>query len=233
MLSISNGPAGSTPFGAARDLLALARMHLAGGVAEDGTRVLSEASVRAMQEVEFELPAGSMTPAWGLGWMLHDWGGERVIGHDGGTLGQASALRIHPASGVSMALLMNGGNSAALSRRVQEEVFGALADIGPPPLPEPSGITIDAERYVGSYERLAVRQIVSAEGGTLTLRTESLQSPIEEAPQEVTLQPISESLFEFRPAGTSFRNHASFLEPDAKGRPAYLHTGGRSTPRVS
>ena len=45
----SNGPAGAMLAMRPRDLLAFARMHLNGGKAEDGTQVLSEASVAAMR----------------------------------------------------------------------------------------------------------------------------------------------------------------------------------------
>jgi CubicO group peptidase (beta-lactamase class C family) len=55
LMERSTGPAGSTPYSSAAHLLKFAKMHIDGGVAADGTRVLSEASVRAMQEAQVDL----------------------------------------------------------------------------------------------------------------------------------------------------------------------------------
>jgi CubicO group peptidase (beta-lactamase class C family) len=49
------GPAGLITASAA-DVLAFARMHLCGGLAADGTRILSAASVAAMQQRQVVLP---------------------------------------------------------------------------------------------------------------------------------------------------------------------------------
>ena len=82
------------------DLLGFVRMHLDGGVAPDGTRVLSAESVRAMQTREVDLPRlAGMGDAWGLGWELFDTPQGTVIAHDGGTIGQAAFLRVVPERG--------------------------------------------------------------------------------------------------------------------------------------
>jgi CubicO group peptidase (beta-lactamase class C family) len=84
-------------------------MHLSSDTS-GGRHVLSAASVAAMQERQADvlyLWDPSMT--WGLGWLMFDWPGGRVIGHDGWTIGQRSFLRIVPARGVAVALLTNGG----------------------------------------------------------------------------------------------------------------------------
>jgi len=67
------------------DLLGFVRMHLDRGVAPDGTRVLSAASVQAMQTREVDLPRlAGMGDAWGLGWELFDAPQGTVVAHDGG-----------------------------------------------------------------------------------------------------------------------------------------------------
>jgi CubicO group peptidase (beta-lactamase class C family) len=93
----SNAPAGAMLAMRPRDLLAFAQMHVDGGKAADGTRVLSAESVAAMQQRQVELPyLGLMGDAWGLGWEQFDWSGGPVIGHDGSTIGQNAFLRIVP-----------------------------------------------------------------------------------------------------------------------------------------
>ncbi len=104
----------------AQELLGFARLHLDGGVAADGTRVLSESSVTAMQEPQVAIPdRWTLGSHWGLGWFLLDWSGRRLYGHDGSTLGQAAFLRILPDAGLSAALLTNGGHT----RELFEDLF--------------------------------------------------------------------------------------------------------------
>jgi CubicO group peptidase (beta-lactamase class C family) len=110
----SGSPAGSMLSMRPRDLLTFARMHMAGGVAADGTRLLSEASVRAMREQQVTLPPIALHgTGWGLGWDIFGWPGGTVIGHDGGTIGQTAYLRMVPDQDVAIALLTNGGNPDA------------------------------------------------------------------------------------------------------------------------
>ena len=69
-------------------------MHLTGGRAADGTRILSEASVAAMAAHQADLPDKYILgDSWGLGWIRFGWDGQRLIGHDGNTIGQAAFLR--------------------------------------------------------------------------------------------------------------------------------------------
>ena len=52
--------------------------------------------------------------SWGLGWIRFGWDGQRLIGHDGNTLGQAAFLRVLPDSatgGLAVTLLTNGGST--------------------------------------------------------------------------------------------------------------------------
>lgn len=227
MLPRSNGPAGATPFAAARDLIKFARMHLAGGKAPDGTRVLSQASVTAMQQTQVDLPGLAGAAHWGLGWMLFDWGGQRVIGHDGGTIGQFSFLRIHPASGLTVALLTNGGNAQALSRRILGEVFGELAGIALPPLEEPTpGLELDPAPYLGSYQKLSARVDVALMEGQLTATMHQLKALVPGLPpQVVTLKPIDSANFVAEPIQGGPRQVFTFSDFGPDGHPEHVMLG--------
>lgn len=76
-------------------------MHLDGGVALDGTRVLSEESVALMQRSVVDSPDKWTVSAdgWGLGRTLYDWDGVRGYGHDGASIGQYGYLRVVPSAG--------------------------------------------------------------------------------------------------------------------------------------
>lgn len=156
--SVWSGPRGLAPTGriSARvhDLLAFVRMHLAGGTAPDGTRVLSTASARAMTAREVDLPGPSiMGDSWGLGWSRDRWDGHQVIGHTGTGIGQLAFLRILPEQGFAIALLTNGGDGPALYHDVFGETFRLLADVEMPAPFEPPAepARVDLAPYAGRY----------------------------------------------------------------------------------
>lgn len=225
----ASGPAGATPFAFARDLCRFARLHLDGGVARDGRRLLAEASVRAMQERQVELPPHQLASAWGLGWMLFDWGGARVVGHDGGTAGQYSFLRVVPERRVAVALLTNGGDAPGLYREVFAHVLGKLCGISLPPLPAADpGLAVDLSRFVGRYERLAASLDVALDDGKLVARQRWLRPPFPVPdPPPFPLELVDERTLLYRLPPTGTPTAASCLEPDAAGRPGYVLAGGR------
>jgi CubicO group peptidase (beta-lactamase class C family) len=222
LLAPSNGPAGATPFAAARDLLTFGWTHLNGGKTADEKTLLAEGSVRAMQAEEVHLPGRGLAAHWGLGWMLFDWGKDRIIGHDGGTIGQSSFLRLSPSKRFGVALLTNGGNTQGFSRAILGDVFSRAAGITLPPLPEPNpDVTVDPARYVGTYRKLSSRTDVVEENGALVAtmtQTGSISAP----PAVIDLQPIDDADFATVIRGTRLRGTLTFLEPGLDGRFEYV-----------
>jgi CubicO group peptidase (beta-lactamase class C family) len=86
-------PAGARLASSLRDQLAWARFQLGDGRAGDGTRVLSETSLRAMHEptTDHELMPGIRV---GIGWMLRGYDGTKIIEHHGDVAGQHLSDRI-------------------------------------------------------------------------------------------------------------------------------------------
>jgi len=236
VLPRSAGPAGLITASAA-DLLAFAALHLRGGVAPDGTRVLSEATVKAMTEQQVELPdRHTLGDSWGLGWIRFGWDGQRLIGHDGNTIGQSAFLRILPSQGLAVTLLTNGGNAHDLYEDLYHELFAELAGVAMPyPLaPDASPPKVDGSRHVGTYERASARIEVLDQDGTLRLRqtvTGPLAKLLPEPTQEFDLVPISDTLFAVRGPGTQTWTPVTFY-PLPSGEP-YVHYGVRATPKVS
>jgi CubicO group peptidase (beta-lactamase class C family) len=197
LLPRSNGPAGSTPFGTTADLVAFARMHIDEGRSEADKQVLSAASVRLMQEAHYALERPGDRHHQGLGWFLFDWGGERVIGHDGGTIGQASFLRVLPAKRLVVALLTNGGNAQGLYDYLFALLFERLAGVTLPKPPRATeGLRLPPEPYVGSYAKLSGRiDIVALEDGLQATLT-PLKALVPGMPAQVLrLNPIDERNF--------------------------------------
>src|SRR4051812_14546558 len=154
----SCGPAGLI-HSTARDVIGFAKLHLADGVAPDGTRVLSAESAQAMRKPEIEVPdRWTLGSHWGLGWILMEWDGRPVYGHDGNTLGQAGFLRIVPDAGVAIALLANGGHARDLFLDLYSEILGELAGMQMPARLEPPATppALELARYAGDYKREGV-----------------------------------------------------------------------------
>jgi len=238
----SVGPAGLIT-ATASDLLTFARLHLDGGVTADGKRLLSEASVAAMQSPcaaipEFSAPGAAI----GLGWRLSRWDDRTIIGHDGDTIGQSAYLRIDPEAGVAACLLTNSSASETLYREVFSEVFGALSGltVPAPPRPRPAGAggTTDLERYAGRYERTSRRLDVSVRNGQVRIvltMTGNLAALTDSEPEELLLHPAEP----FDSSATRFVLRSRDDEPWGPlsfgqlgdGTP-YIYLSGRVTPRV-
>ena len=139
-------------------------MHLAGGLAADGTRVLSAESAEAMTRLEADLPDKySLGDSWGIGWIRFGWDGQRLVGHDGNTIGQAAFLRVLPIPnrrGLAVTLLTNGGHARDLYQDLYREIFAELAGVAMPAPIEPPRrrprSTADITPHLGRYERAGV-----------------------------------------------------------------------------
>jgi len=229
----SVGPAGLIK-STVRDVLGFARMHLSGGRAPDGTQVLSPESTEAMTHHEADLPDKFILgDSWGLGWIRFGWDGERLIGHDGNTLGQAGFLRLLPGQDVAVALLTNGGNTRDLYEDLYREIFREVAgvEMSTPFAPPAAPVDVDVTPYVGTYARSSVRMEVLAEGPTLRTTilgplAEMVPDPVDEYP----LVPVGPALFAVRPPGADTWAPVTFYELPTGER--YVHFGVRATPRV-
>ncbi len=234
----SNAPAGSILAMSAADLVTFAHMHLNGGEAADGTRVLRADTVNVMAQRQVELPhLRVMGDAWGLGWEIYDTPGDTVIGHDGSTLGQASFLRMVPARGVAVALLTNGGDGYALYRDVVGHLLAELADTELPPMPQPSAEPprIDGSRYLGAYSsRVADVVLEQDEDGRIwrQLRPKGEMAELGGAPSRVELVAYEDGMLIARDAEQGLHMPYAFIGDDGAGHAQYLHIG-RVMPRAS
>lgn len=249
----SLGPAGlicSTP----ADVLAFARMHLSGGLAPDGTRVLSAESARAMTELEADLPDKySLGDSWGIGWIRFGWDGHRLVGHDGNTIGQAAFLRVlaDPGStgaGLAVTLLTNGGHTRDLYHELYKEIFAELACVAMPPAIEPPPASAqegpadaDITPHLGRYERAGVLIEVLAgpvnpstgknDGPTLrTTVTGPLAAMVPDPVDEYPMTPAGPGLWLVREPGTQTWSPVTFYALPTGEK--YLHFGVRATPKA-
>ena len=234
-LTRAMGPAGLITT-SVEDVLAFARMHLEGGVATDGTRVLSTAGCEAMAAKEAELPdTHTLGDSWGLGWIRFGWDGERLIGHDGNTIGQSAFLRLLPSRRLAVVLLTNGGNTTDLFQDLYREIFRSVAGVEMPRPLEPPVVSpdVDPERYVGRYERAAMTTEVFVDDRGLTLRataTGPLAELMPEPVHELPLVAVEPELFVVRLPGETTWTPVTFYELENGSR--YVHYGARANPLV-
>lgn len=231
-LAKSNEPAGSMLAMRPRDLVAFARMHLDGGVAPGGMRVLSEASVAAMQEKQVDLPVlTGMGEAWGLGWEIMVDQGTRVIGHDGSTIGQAAFLRVLPETGLVVALLTNGGDVMGLFDDIVKRIVRDSADIELHGFPTPpaEAVTVDPAPLVGSFSNQTSDLVVSVgEDGRIWLDStpKGILAEMGQKPEHVELVGFGpDALITAEPVLKEMHVVYAFLGDDGDGRRKYVHYG--------
>lgn len=231
-LSRSAGPAGTINATAA-DVLRFARLHLDRGRAPDGTVILDPALVAEMARPWVELPTSRADcTRWGLGWVVYDWPGGRVIGHDGATVGQKAYLRVVPEAGVAAVLLTNGGVPAEVYQRLFTELLTEHAGVSVPrfePPAEPP--VVDIAPHVGNYRREGYDVRVVERDGVLHLRGESIgELAAINAVTTAELVPVDDGLFAARRNEHEPWVPVVFYElPD--GTP-YLHFSMRATPKA-
>lgn len=229
VMEYAHAPAGSMTTATAAELVRFVQMHLQGGTALDGRQVLSGDSVRAMQQVQLRRPPTSSVPlTQGVGWLIEEWDGKRVIGHGGGTIGQLSFLQAVPDEKLVVALLTNSMTGGLLWHDLGRWLFEELAGLrmpDPPAASEPAP-DLPLDRYAGTYERLGVRHLVTVEDGSLVVNTE-LSGALAELQQGATpppqrLQAIDEERFAVRAGGL---DSVVVFEEFERGRPQFFFAG--------
>ncbi|MET7327181.1 serine hydrolase domain-containing protein [Nonomuraea sp. NPDC005650] len=232
-------PRSAGPYGriitSSGDLVRFARMHLAGGLAPDGTRVVPADAVAAMQRREVDVPDKWTVSAdgWGLGWTLYDWDGVFGYGHDGAAIGQYAYLRVVPQAGVAVALMTNGGGArpvyAALFRELLSELAGVrMPDAFGPPAQPP---VVDMTPFVGTYRREGVVITISPS----RIRYEFVDGMKDLSPPlEADLTPVSETVFAASGIGASFsEDYMPVVFSTLPGGALVCYVGMRATPKVS
>ena len=231
-----HGPAGSTCAGSPSDLLSFCTMHLQDGVAVDGTRYLSPQTARLMQELQVPSPTRFLYAGFGLGWVLYDWGGRRILGHDGSTAGSNSFLRVDPQNRVAVSLLVNCRAGLPVYEDLFSEIFRELSGAWEPDAPPVmEGASQDLDRYAGTYADCAIRLTVERSGQGMTMSVEpTVSTPLSKTlAQRLHLRPWApgqfyvsgpDAMLGVRDAPLTTRLVRPYAVIEAEGR-KWLHNG--------
>jgi CubicO group peptidase (beta-lactamase class C family) len=150
------------------ELATYLRMLLNGGAGPKG-RVLPEESFDLLTQRAVEV---SEDGYYGYGIRTRTQDGHTLIGHDGGMVGYASAMRGDPDAGVGVVVLVNGPARSGLAEFALKTLRAAMAAEELPRLPErksPARVE-NAAGYAGTYRTADGRELrLEAEGERLLL----------------------------------------------------------------
>lgn len=223
----------------AGDMARFAKLHLDGGVAADGTRIMSAESVAAMREPQ-SVPVDRWSvsaDAWGLGWSLYDHPNYHGFGHDGSAVSQHAMLRIYPEQGVALALMTNSGAGRSLYADLFPELLASLGITMPAPFgPADPPIAADATRFYGTYEREGVTITVGEQDGVPRFRYEFTGTAAHVSPPlEGELKAVAgegDNVFSVR-FGAEGSDEDLAVIFATHNDTEYVWIGMRATPRVS
>jgi CubicO group peptidase (beta-lactamase class C family) len=214
------------------DLLAFARMHLDGGIA-NGNRVLSSAGVAEMQRPQVE---AIQAPHWGLGWWVDALAGERIVGHGGVTNGFQAQLTLAPGRGFAVAFLSNGNQGGAAIRTIETWLFAYCLDLH---RRDPVAVALSAAalaRLAGRYEgALASAEVTPMSTGLRIVSAAVNPFTGEVAPPvETHAEPLGGPRFRFTDgvAEGSLFDFVNEAKGGAESRPRYLRLNNRLLDRV-
>ncbi len=122
-LPLSFAPAGATLMMSATDLVTFGRAHIGDGVGPNGTRILTEASTKLMQEKTIDYQGPGFAEGFGLGWMLN---GDGSYGHGGGGPGILSWLTMSKEKDFAIAILTNVEHGGLIIAELTEPYFKEL-----------------------------------------------------------------------------------------------------------
>ncbi|MGW5364906.1 serine hydrolase [Actinopolymorpha pittospori] len=159
-------PAGARLASSLGDQLTWARFQLGDGRSPDGTRLLSEHRLRAMHAptTSHELLPGVRI---GIGWLLREIDGVRLVEHHGDVSGQHSSVTVVPERDCAIVVLTNStptGRELAerIVRRILETQLGLVEQAPEPLLLSPDELA----PYEGTYrtDGIELRVVVAGSG---------------------------------------------------------------------
>lgn len=177
---ISRGaaPAGSTLTVSAHDLARFGKLFINKGVADSGTRVLSENSIKTMMTPQIDVPVRYIATSWCLGPFMNQWGQVAIWGHHGGNVSGWSFLYWVPEKNGVMACAFNTVDPprrsvyARLLQLMTQEIMKAAFGVADPGIKAPaSPIKIDPKHYTGTYECLGGQCLVEVVDDKLVMTT--------------------------------------------------------------
>jgi CubicO group peptidase (beta-lactamase class C family) len=240
-------PAGGTPIGTIRDLLAFGRTHLNSGVSPSGKRVLSRELTARMQSVAYDMGTPNVSPM-GLGWLLVPFGDTTALSFSGASPGGVAVLVVVPEHDLVFTAFGNDPRAMALHDQILLWLLTQQLHVKVPDLVSETTPVSDLTPYVGTYRSNQLRVDVSVVDGQL--EEKMIYEPLDDVQERIFTNfsgglypfpprrfvPIRTDLF--APAGMpleAFNGYSRGLlvsyHGESLGRANYRCAGGRMTRR--
>jgi CubicO group peptidase (beta-lactamase class C family) len=228
-------PAGAL-WSSAREMARYLQTQLAGGVAPDGTRVVSAENLLRTRAPRVAIPAPPGLPplayesaqAYGLGWLVGAYKGQPLVNHSGGTFGFAAEVAFLPEADLGVVILTNdvargGPFTSAVQFRLLELLFDQPAEIDPLLAQFLGGGGSEAPRfgqvdaaavapYLGRYTNSALGEVeLRLEGERLVLDAGEVRSalrPLVDEAGQVTAYVFADPPLAGAPAPVTLRQGA-------------------------
>ena len=133
----SVAPAGAL-WSSASEMARFVLMELDGGIAPDGTQVVSPSNLAATWEPQVTIPAPNnpdvpaefvaMAQGYGLGWAVGEYHGQPLLWHSGATAGFSAQTVLLPDAHLGLVILTNGAGADFFNYAVQFRLFELLFD---------------------------------------------------------------------------------------------------------
>lgn len=234
-------PAGGITANAA-DQVAWARFHLGDGTAPDGQRLLSAELLARMQQPTVETPGSALGDAMGIGWMLKDVDGVRLVSHGGTTNGQHSSFVMVPERGFAITSMTNcGPNGPELNDAVVAWALEHYLDVKEA---EPERLELSESElapYTGTFETIAVTCEITRHGSGLLLevdlKPQTRAALADDDGAAETQPPLPLALIagdgdKYVVTDGPAAGMRGFFNRDATGKIVSVHAGGRTATRV-
>jgi CubicO group peptidase (beta-lactamase class C family) len=208
------------------DLLTFAQFHMGDGTC-NGERILSEASLWAMQTVQVK--AANFAEAYGLGWAVQDIDGTTVLGHSGSTNGFQAKLRVVPSHGFAIAVLTNSSRGGALNDAVTKWALERYCGLRERALEQIELPDERLKRLAGVYTNPQgeITLSVQDDGLRREMRTKKLLNDNKEEQQPPDLmRPIADAEFVVVTEGENKGSRVDFIQ-SGDGQPRFVRVGGR------
>lgn len=240
-------PAGSTPIGTIRDLLAFGRTHLAQGLSPAGKRVLSPESTARMQAMSHDMGTPNVPPI-GFGWLLMPLGGTTVLSMSGASPGGVAVLAVVPEHDFVFAAYGNEPRAMALHDQLLLSLLREHFGVTVPDFEPDFRRVGDLTAYAGTYRSNQLRVDVSVVDGQLEETT--VYEPLDDAQERIftrfagahfplpprRMVPVGKDLF--APAGVPLHSFSGYSRQMlvsyhgvTDGRATHRCAGGRMTRR--
>lgn len=224
------------------DQLMWARFHLGDGTAKDGTRILPAELVARMQQPTVEMPGSALGDAMGIGWLLKDIDGTRLVNHGGTTNGQYSDFGMVPSRGFAVTCLSNcGPNGSQLNHAVTVWALEHYLGLKEVELVATDRSDEELAEFTGSFETIAAALEVTARDGALdaaiSYKPETLKALRESGEDEPESQPpfrlgLIAGTDQYVITEGDAKGMRGYFSRDASGRVDGVHLGGRLASRV-